>query len=104
VAQLVVVDEVLVPGCAAGHPLRHHRRDVSLEPTIIEAGGEPLDQTNRSTGRASSSAHRRSRLRSLLDRLAISAQSFRTWGASKFSRGVWGQDRAASFQLSRRDL
>jgi hypothetical protein len=56
VTQLVVIDEILIAERKAEYPLRHHRLDavldLGLDPTVIEAGGEPLDQTDRPIGRA----------------------------------------------------
>ena len=56
VAQLIVIDQVFVPERDAEHPLRHHGRNRMLDPglgtTVIEAGGEPLHQTDRPIGRA----------------------------------------------------
>ncbi len=56
VAQLVVVDQILVAERNAEHPLRHHGLDAVLHlrlgAAIDEAGGEPLDQSNRPVGRA----------------------------------------------------
>jgi hypothetical protein len=56
VTQLVVVDEILIAERDAEHPLRHHRLDAVLDlaqdPSVIEAGSEPLDQTDGPIGRA----------------------------------------------------
>jgi hypothetical protein len=56
VAQLVVVDQVLIPERDTEHPLRHHRRDgmFDLRPGAVvdEARCEPPDQMDRPIGRA----------------------------------------------------
>ena len=56
VAQLIVVDQVLVAERDAEHPLRHHRLDrvldLRLGAAIGEAGGEPRHQADRPIGRA----------------------------------------------------
>ena len=56
VAQVIVVDQVLVTQRDAEHPLRHHGRDgvldLGLGATVDEAGGESPDHTNRPIGRA----------------------------------------------------
>ena len=56
VAQLIVVDQVLVAERDAEHPLRHHRRDrvldLRLGAVVDETGREPPDQTDRPIGRA----------------------------------------------------
>jgi len=53
--ELVVVDEIFVAERDADHPLHHHRfdavLDLGLDATILEAGGEPLDQPDRPIGR-----------------------------------------------------
>ena len=53
--QLVVIDQVFVAEGDPDHPLRHHRLDRVLDPpgiaAILEAGGEPCDQTDRPIGR-----------------------------------------------------
>ena len=55
-AQLVVVDQILVAERDAEHPLRHHGLDRVLDlrrvPPVIEAGGEPGHQPDRAIGRA----------------------------------------------------
>jgi hypothetical protein len=56
VPQLVMVDDVLISQRNAEHPLGHHRRnavlDLGLDPTVIEAAGEPSHQTDRPIGGA----------------------------------------------------
>jgi hypothetical protein len=56
VAQLIMVDQILVAQRDPEHPLRYHRRnavlDLRLCPAIDEAGGEPGDQADRAIGRA----------------------------------------------------
>ena len=56
VAQVIVVDQVLVTERDAEHPLRHHRRDrvldLRLGTVVDEARGEPPDHANRPIGRA----------------------------------------------------
>jgi hypothetical protein len=56
VAQLIVVDQVLVAERDAEHALGHHRRDAVLDPprrpAIVEAAGEPAHQPDRPIGRA----------------------------------------------------
>jgi hypothetical protein len=56
VAQLIVIDQVLIAECDAEHPLRDHRRDAVLDqprrPAIIEAGRKSGDQADRPVGRA----------------------------------------------------
>jgi hypothetical protein len=55
VAQLIVIDQILISQGNAEHPLRQHGPDAVLDlplgATIEEAGGEPLDQTDRPIGR-----------------------------------------------------
>jgi hypothetical protein len=56
VAQLVMVDDILISERNAEHPLGHHRRnavlDLGLDPTVIEAAGEPPHQADRPIGGA----------------------------------------------------
>jgi len=51
VAQLIVVDEILVPQRDPEHPLRHHGRDAVLDQgrcaAVLETGGEPVHQADR---------------------------------------------------------
>ena len=65
VAQLVVVDQVLVAERDAEHPLRHHRLDrvldLRLDATVVEAGREPRHQADRPIGRAEQQRRRRPR-------------------------------------------
>ena len=65
VAQLIVIDQVLVAKRDAEHPLRHHGLDRVLDlrqrPAVDEAGGEPPDQTDRPIGRAEQQRRRRPR-------------------------------------------
>jgi hypothetical protein len=55
VAQLVVVNQVLIAERDAEHPLRHHGRDAVLDlrlgTAIGKAGRKPRDQANRPVGR-----------------------------------------------------
>ena len=55
-AQLIVIDQVLVAERDAEHPLRHHRLDpvldLHLDTTVLEAGREPRHQADRAIGRA----------------------------------------------------
>jgi hypothetical protein len=55
-AQLIVVDEVLIAERDAEDALRHHRPDAVLDlrpnPHVIEAGCEPFQQPDRPIGRA----------------------------------------------------
>ena len=56
VAQLIVIDQILVAERDPEHPLRHHGLDGVLDqlggPAITKAGGEPGHQANRPIGRA----------------------------------------------------
>ncbi len=55
VAQLIVVDQILVPQRDAEHPLRHHGRDAVLDQgrgaPVLETGGEPVHRADRPIGR-----------------------------------------------------
>ena len=56
VAQMIVIDQVLVPKRDAKHALRHHRRDrvldLRLSAVVDEARRKPPDQMDRAIGRA----------------------------------------------------
>jgi hypothetical protein len=56
VAQVIVVDQVLVAKRNAEHALRHHRLDRVLDlrliTTVVEAGREPRHQADRAISRA----------------------------------------------------